>query len=410
MTFTKAAKRRARLRLAFVGPSGSGKTMSALRVATGIGGRIALIDTERGSASLYADKFNFDVLELSPPYHPAKYIEALREAQQAGYELVIIDSLSHAWAGEGGVLEQVDNAKAGGNNFTAWGPATKLQNKLVSAILDYPGQILVTLRAKQEYAIEKDPRTGKNVPRKLGLGPVQRDGVEYEFGTVLDIGMDHMASVGLAGKDRTDMFTGEPRQLTEDDGKRIAAWLKATPVDNSQQVPITQEAAQEVLQMQREHDEAQRKEEERCQLALNWWTESLEMTRGNAENGNKLLGYVNAEPTGAVERRRKLLGEYARQHKWKWNKDRGCFYQEAPVNGLAQIDREAKIAEWKTRFNRANYIPLFNEAWDQLKLETAEIKEQVAKHATELAEQSGLAWDTVTTMWVLVPKEETVPA
>jgi len=230
MQFKKAEKHLARLRLALCGPSGSGKTMSALRLAKGLGGRVAVIDTERGSASLYADRFDFDVLELMPPFQPSRYVEAIKAAEAAGYDIVLIDSLSHAWAGEGGVLETVDGIAAkSGNKFTAWNPATKAQNAMVNAFMGTACHVIATMRSKMEYAQEKD-NSGKTVIRKLGLAPVQRDGVEYEFGVVLDVGMDHRASVGLAGKDRTGLFADqEPRILTEADGVAIRNWLASAP-------------------------------------------------------------------------------------------------------------------------------------------------------------------------------------
>lgn len=224
--FQPATKRRAKLRLALAGPSGSGKTWSALRVATGIGGKIAVIDTERGSASLYSDAFAFDVCEVEPPYTPAKYVAAIRGAEAAGYAVLVIDSLSHAWAGEGGVLESVDaRQQAGGNKLVAWGQGTKDQNALVNAILGSGCDVIATMRSKQEYAIEPG-HNGKTTVRKLGMAPVQRDGLEYEFAIVLDIGMDHLARVGVAGKDRTRLFAGQDAaMLTEADGQRLRAWL-----------------------------------------------------------------------------------------------------------------------------------------------------------------------------------------
>ena len=109
MPFTKATKQEAKLRLALAGPSGSGKTYTALQIATHLGGPIALVDTERGSARKYADLFSFDVLELDS-FHPERYIEAIHEAEEAGYAVLILDSLSHAWAGKDGALELVDKA------------------------------------------------------------------------------------------------------------------------------------------------------------------------------------------------------------------------------------------------------------------------------------------------------------
>ena len=236
-TFAPATKKRAKLRLALSGPSGSGKTWSALRLASGLGGKIAVIDTERGSASLYSDAFRFDVCEIEPPYTPERYIEAIHTAEAAGYDVLVIDSLSHAWAGEGGILESVDARQSqGGNKFVAWGPATKSQNALINAILGSRCHLIATLRAKQEYAMEQDAR-GKQVIKKLGMAPVQRDGVEYEFGVVLDLTMDHRAGVVTAGKDRTRLFAGkEPAELTEEHGHALSAWLNSGEAEKPREV------------------------------------------------------------------------------------------------------------------------------------------------------------------------------
>jgi AAA domain len=192
--FVKAERSAAKLRMALVGPSGSGKTMSALKIGQGLGERIAVIDTEHGSASKYAgDVADFDVMELSS-YHPDRFIEGIQAAAKAGYQVLIIDSLSHAWAGEGGVLSQVDQIAARqqskGNTFGAWREATPLHNKLINAILAAPMHVICTMRAKTEYVLEANDR-GKQVPRKVGLAPVQRDGMEYEFDVVGDIDTDH---------------------------------------------------------------------------------------------------------------------------------------------------------------------------------------------------------------------------
>ena len=189
--FSKATKTRAKLRMALVGASGNGKTYSALSVASAFG-KTAVIDTERGSASKYAGIFNFDVLELTD-YHPQKYIDAIKAAAGAGYDVLIIDSLSHAWSGTGGVLEIVDKAAARsqGNKFAGWRDGTPLHNALVDAILNAPLHVIVTMRSKTEYVLEKDERTGKTQPRKVGLAPVQRDGMEYEFDLVGDMDADN---------------------------------------------------------------------------------------------------------------------------------------------------------------------------------------------------------------------------
>lgn len=253
--FQPATKRRAKLRLALTGPSGSGKTWSALRVATGIGGRIAVIDTERGSASLYSDLFIFDVCEIEPPYSPTKYIAALQAAETAGYNVLVIDSLSHVWAGEGGVLESVDaRQQAGGNKYTAWGQGTKDQNMLINAILGSGCHLITTIRSKQDYAIETGAN-GKTVIRKLGMAPVQRDGVEYEFATVLDIGMDHLARVGISGKDRTRLFEGRaPALLTEKDGEALAVWLDAGAAMRGPPAPTTEDVRSAIVHALRELD------------------------------------------------------------------------------------------------------------------------------------------------------------
>ena len=181
--FKKATKTQSKLRMALYGVSGSGKTYSALSLATGLGGRIALIDTERGSASKYAGRFNFDVLEMTPPFTPASYVQAIKAAEAEGYDVLVIDSLSHAWSGAGGALEMVDNAAARSsskNTYTAWRDVTPQHNALVDAILQVRCHVIATMRSKTEYVMEPDSR-GKMMPRKVSMAPIQRDGMEYEF-------------------------------------------------------------------------------------------------------------------------------------------------------------------------------------------------------------------------------------
>lgn len=195
--FVKASKKAAKLRMALVGPAGSGKTFTALAVGCHMGKRVAVIDTERQSASLYADRFEFDVLELERA-EPEHYVEALHAAAAAGYDVVIVDSLSHAWQE---MLERVDRlalgAKYKGNSFRAWGDekVTPVQRALIDALLTYPGHLLATMRTKTAYEVQKDERTGKATPIKVGLAPVQRDGVDYEFSVVLDMAEGGSATV-----------------------------------------------------------------------------------------------------------------------------------------------------------------------------------------------------------------------
>jgi hypothetical protein len=196
MTFAPARKTQAKLRLALIGPAGSGKTYTALNVAQHLGDRVALIDTEHGSASKYADLFSFDTAVLDN-YDPRNYVKCIREAETAGYQVLIIDSLSHAWSGKGGALELVDKAATAsrsGNKFTAWGQVTPLHIDLIETMLGSNLHLIVTMRSKMEYVLETDSR-GKQVPRKVGLQPIQRDGMEYEFDVVADLDADNTLSV-----------------------------------------------------------------------------------------------------------------------------------------------------------------------------------------------------------------------
>jgi hypothetical protein len=188
--FQPASKQQARARVAFSGASGSGKTFWALSWATVLadGERIAVIDTERGSASLYADTFNFDVLEMRPPYHPDRLVEALAGATQAGYRVIVVDSLTHFWSGQGGVLEIVDQASSRfkGNTHAAWQVGTPIQQRMVDALLGFDGHLIATMRAKTEWVMEPDDR-GKVTPRKVGLAPQQRSDIEFEFTMMLEL-------------------------------------------------------------------------------------------------------------------------------------------------------------------------------------------------------------------------------
>ncbi len=197
--FKKAVKSESKLRLALVGPAGSGKTYTALTLATHLAGNggVAVVDTEHGSASKYADVFEFDVAEMHPPYHPDKYVAAIKEAEQAGYDVIILDSLSHAWSGEGGLLdivEEISRRMRNPNSFAAWKDATPIHNRLVEAILGAGLHVIITMRAKTEYVIQADEK-GRQVPKKVGMAPVQRDGMEYEADIVMEMDIDNNAIV-----------------------------------------------------------------------------------------------------------------------------------------------------------------------------------------------------------------------
>ena len=226
--FGTATRRKARLRLGIMGPSGSGKSWGALEVAAGLApmDKVFVVDTERGSASLYADKGGFQVCELTDDFSPATYTAAIKAAEGAGAEVIILDSLSHAWEGVGGALDMVEAATArskSGNSYTAWKEVTPAHRALVDAILQSPAHIIATLRVKTEYVIEKDER-GKSMPRKVGLAPIQRAGLEYEFSVFLDLNDAHMAT---PSKDRTGLFDGKVFQLGRDTGAKLKAWLES---------------------------------------------------------------------------------------------------------------------------------------------------------------------------------------
>ena len=197
--FTKATKAEAKARIAVTGPSGSGKTFSSLQWATVLaeGGKIAVIDTERDSAKLYADRFDFDALSMAAPYHPDRLVEALKVAEDEGYACVVIDSLTHFWNGQGGILEIVDQAGVAGkgNAFSGWKVATPIQQRMVDAILAFNGHIITTMRSKTEYSLEKN-EYGKLTPKKVGMAPQQRDGIEYEYTLVLEMDTEHRTIVG----------------------------------------------------------------------------------------------------------------------------------------------------------------------------------------------------------------------
>lgn len=225
MTFQKATKRSARLRMALIGVAGAGKTYTALSVAQHLGKKIAVIDTERGSASKYSDMFEFDVLEIDS-YGPKTYIEAMEAAEEAGYEVLIIDSLSHAWAGKDGALEQVDKVakrSQSNNNFGAWRDVSPQHNAMVDAIISSRMHVIATMRAKTEYVQEKDPKTGRTSVRKVGMAPIQRDGLEYEFDVVANLDSENNFVVG---KTRCPALSGAVfNKAGKDVASRLKAWL-----------------------------------------------------------------------------------------------------------------------------------------------------------------------------------------
>lgn len=214
--FQKAVKGQGKLRLAIEGPAGSGKTYSALAIASGIGKRVALIDTENASSTHYADKFGFDVLALTD-YHPNKYVEAIKMAESEGYDVIVVDSLTHAWSSETGAIALKDNvARRTGNDYTAWRDVSPLWDKLITAIVGCKSHIICTMRSKMEYAMDKDDK-GKTTVRKVGMAPVVRQGVEYEFDVVGDMDIDHNFVVSKTRCDALDnkVFNRPGKEVAE---------------------------------------------------------------------------------------------------------------------------------------------------------------------------------------------------
>ena len=225
--FTPAVKEKAKLRMAIAGPSGSGKTYTSLLIASNLGfGKIALIDTEHGSASKYADLFQFDTVNMHKPFNPLKLISAIEAAQAAEYGVLIIDSLSHVWNGPGGLLEMVDNwkKKYSGNTYAAWSEGTPIQNALIESITGADMHIIGTMRSKTEYILVESSN-GKTRPQKVGMAPVQRDGFEYEFDVLLEMDIENY---GIVTKTRCPALTG---QVYDKPGPEIAnilsAWLNS---------------------------------------------------------------------------------------------------------------------------------------------------------------------------------------
>jgi hypothetical protein len=224
--FTKAVRKRAKLRLALTGPSGSGKTYGALMLAKGIGGKIAVIDTEHGSASLYSHLVDFDTLELKAPYSPERYIEAIQAAEKASYDVIVIDSTTHEWSGSGGCLEineKTAHAKFRGNTWSAWNDTTPRHRAFIDAMLQANAHVIATGRSKTETSQVDDGNRKKVV--KLGMKTEQRDGFEYEFTVVLDL--IHDGHYATASKDRTGLFQGDPAAISPKTGAMLREWLES---------------------------------------------------------------------------------------------------------------------------------------------------------------------------------------
>lgn len=222
MQLQKATRKKVKLRLGLSAVSGGGKTYSALLLAKGLVGsweKIAVIDTENNSASLYSHLGDFNTIELAAPYTPERYIQAIKTCEDAGIECIIIDSITHEWDGKGGLLEI--HSSMTGNSFTNWSSLTPRHQKFIDAILQSTSHVITTVRRKQDYEMTKDSN-GKTKVEKAGLKEVTREGFEYELTVNFNLDEKHNCT---ASKDRTGMFMDAPVfKITEDTGKQIAAW------------------------------------------------------------------------------------------------------------------------------------------------------------------------------------------
>lgn len=237
----KAEKRQVKLKLGIQGPSGSGKTWGALALAHNLWpeAKVMVIDTENESASLYADNFSFDTIPLDPPFESERYAACIDYAVENGYDVLIMDSVTHQWDGEGGILrrkEEMDR-RPNANSWANWALFTPEHTSFVEKIKQAPIHIIATMRTKQEWTLEKSDK-GKTKPVKSGTQPIQRDGFDYEFTLVFDVQMDHKAEID---KNRTGLFEGKVIDLADPKvAKAIKTWLesgKPIEVSTPQQTP-----------------------------------------------------------------------------------------------------------------------------------------------------------------------------
>lgn len=217
----KAERKRSKLRGWMSGTSSSGKTYTALTLFKGFGGKTALIDTESGRGEMYGGTFEYDVLSLSKPFTPERYVEAIREVEAAGYQNLIIDSISHAWMEILEIKGKLD--ERGGNSFTNWNVPGRRYAALMEHVNQSPLHVISTARAKRKHVMETDDK-GKTVIRRLGVEDVAREGAEYDMTLELRLNADHTAE---ALKDNTGLFLGQdPRILTVEDGAAVRRWLE----------------------------------------------------------------------------------------------------------------------------------------------------------------------------------------
>lgn len=345
MTFEKAEKSQVRLRVALIGPSGSGKSFSALRLAKGMAEtmgpdtKIGLIDTEGRRSEYYADEFDFSVLHLHSPFHPERYIEAIETAEDGGFGVIIVDSCSHEWIGEGGILDLKD--KMGGNPFTAWKELTPRHNHFLEKIIHSSSHIIATIRGKDAYVLEEQEKGGKKrqVPKKVGLGGEQRTGFEYEFtATFL---LDQGNHVATPSKDNTHIFDGARGEksygiLTEKQGRALIQWAS-----KGKEAPPPPPKANESTGRNGSGNGKKRY--------------SIEELRTSAETGIKVLQEAGAladdheeqqmkEHLVAVWEDRKEINAFIRQLKTRFDEHQAITADRAKMD-TAKAELDAKKAE-----------------------------------------------------------------
>lgn len=252
MKLQKAKKQQVKLKVALSGPSGSGKTYSALLMAYGIcndWNKIAVVDTENFSASLYSHLGEFNVICLTESFSPEKYIEAIKLCEKENMEVIIIDSISHEWSGKGGCLEihERETAKMRvPNSFAAWASVTPRHQQFLDAIIYSGCHIITTIRSKTDYVLTE--RNGKTQPQKVGMAPITRDGFEYEVSVSFELDCLHKA---ICSKDRTGLFIDkEPFQISVDTGKSLVNWCNEGEASQSISNRISEcRSIQELIQL-----------------------------------------------------------------------------------------------------------------------------------------------------------------
>jgi len=209
-------------------------------MAQGLGTKVLLIDTEAGRSEVYANEFEFDVLPLEPPFSPERYIEAITAGEKAGYEVIIVDSASHEWAGTGGLLDNKDKME-GANDWAKWAKLTPRHNQFVDKLIRTVAHLILTIRGKDTWILELDSK-GKQKPKKVGVGGQQREGMEYEF-TVAFV-LDQESHVATVSKDNTHLFENVYDVLTPEAGERLKAWATEGKVATQPPAPWTPTGAE----------------------------------------------------------------------------------------------------------------------------------------------------------------------